>query len=189
MNPFNHKTDSDRVLWEKKAIAFVTRSHQQLWGKNNEDPLAWLFEQGFENQFAKEMHLGWNKHSQTRNFDTWGLCPGDSKTADKKLVLPAGIVIPHIINQNLKSITIHTNKGDDAILLPGSLLIPMVLGNNRKALAVLTSIIDGLYLFQETRRNITVVITSNIKSFHETFKKRKWKNALWCKKGRKRYPI
>jgi len=50
-------------------VAFVTRCHQHLFGKNNEDPLAYLFRQGIKNEFAKQMLMGWNKYSQERPME------------------------------------------------------------------------------------------------------------------------
>ncbi|MCP4021852.1 MAG: hypothetical protein GY729_08420 [Desulfobacteraceae bacterium] len=151
----------NRTLWEKKAIAFVTRSHQHLWGKNNEDPLVWLYEQGLKNQFVKQMHLGWNKHSQKRNSQNWGLKEGS-------LVLPAGIVIPYIIKKNLKSIMIYPYQDKNiknAVILPGSQGDPMILGNPKKNVAILTNVMDGLYLFQETKEQLQTIIVPDLTKF------------------------
>nr|NJM03660.1 hypothetical protein [Desulfobacula sp.] len=68
MNPSSFNPEA----WRKKAGAFVIRCHHHLFGKNNEDPLAYLFTRGIKNEFAKKMLLGWNKFSQERPKENWG---------------------------------------------------------------------------------------------------------------------
>ena len=167
MNPYNDPAVTDPSRWEKKAIAFVTRSHQQLWGKNNEEPLAWLFEQGFENAFAKKMHLGWNKHAQTRAADTWGLT-----ISTQKMTLPAGIVIPYIVKKKLLSIFIYPFETEDNTkTIPGSQSDTLILGNQHHTVAVISNIIHGFYLFQETGDSAVTVVTTDIRQFFSNFKK------------------
>lgn len=145
--------------WKKKAMAFVTRSHRHLWGKNNEDPLVFLFTRGLKNQFAKELLLGWNKFSQERPIQNWGL--NRVLTSDEKLFLPSGIVIPYIVEKELVSVFIHPyeeHKNDKTTMIPGSLSPTMVLGEKKKKIAIIQDIFDGLFLFQETCETCCVVI-------------------------------
>ena len=109
----------NRERWKQKAMAFVTRTHRHLWGKNSEDPLVFLFRQGFSNDFIKQMHLGWNKHGQERDLGKWGLAlPGDPPPL---YFLPSGIVFPYILDRELLSVVIvPMDTPDRPILLPGS---------------------------------------------------------------------
>ncbi len=168
-------TNSD--IWKKKAIAFVTRSHRHLWGKNNEDPLAFLFLKGLENQFAKDMVLGWNKFGQERPKENWGIKDGLTSNeslscgslSKGKFLLPSGIVIPYIINKELISIfiiSLNINETDKTILVPGSQSNRMILNENDEdpfhPIVLVSNILDGLYLYQETQEKACIIICPNI---------------------------
>lgn len=159
----SHSPDVDPIAWKNKAMAFVTRSHRHLWGKNNEDPQAFLFIQGLKNQFAKAFLLGWNKFGQERPLQNWGF-HADSKT-DKKLFLPSGIVIPYIVEKELTSVFIlpyDENKIKKVFIVPGSSSPTLVLGKSsekkKEKLAVIGDIFKGLFLFQECGETFCVII-------------------------------
>ncbi len=154
----------DAAAWRKKAAAFVTRCHQHLFGKNNEDPLVYLFRQGIKNEFAKQMLMGWNKYSQERPMENWGFGPGQGK-----LFLKKGLVIPYIVEKELKSVFIHSFEGDGekgARMVPGSALACMVLhtgqiksGQEKKEPPVLVhDLFQGLFLFQEAGDSGCIII-------------------------------
>ncbi len=145
----------DTHAWRKKASAFVTRCHHHLFGKNNEDPLAYLFTQGIKNEFAKQMMIGWNKFSQERPMENWGFGPGP-----EKLLLQKGLVIPYIVEKELKSVFIHSfddDSGKNTGMVPGSAHSCMILQNKagrsgygKKEMPVLVhDLMQGLFLFQE----------------------------------------
>lgn len=153
----------DRQTWIQRGVAFVTRSHRQLWGRNNESMLAWLFEHGLSNAFAKQTVLGWNKHDQMRKPAHWGISytasPGGQDAAS--LYLPAGIVVPTIVHQTLAAITIYRHEhphGSRMYAVPGSEPLSMVLKGDPGTVAVVPDIIDGLFLAQECGRDLTVII-------------------------------
>lgn len=157
----------DDTVWKQKAMAFVIRSHRHLWGKNNEDPLAFLFNRGLTNQFAKEGLLGWNKFGQKRSAENWGQTPGDNNPSEKErnLFLPSGIVVPFIVEQQLKSIFIHefgTDETAKTTMVPGSSTPTMLLrekGNKKiERIAVVHHVFDGLFLFQESQQTCCVLI-------------------------------
>jgi hypothetical protein len=149
-------TDPD--AWEKKAKAFTVRSHRHLWGKNNEDPLAFLFLRGLNNLFIKDQYLGWNKFGQERPFHTWGVNSGPNMP--DKFLLPSGIVIPYIKDKRLRSVFIHCYNGEtpQTVMVPGSQTSFIILGNSNKKLSIITDVMDGLYLFQEQGENSCVLI-------------------------------
>ena len=141
----------DKAVWQPKAMAFVTRSHRHLWGKNNEDPQAFLFTRGLKNQFMKKLLLGWNKFGQKRPIENWGL-KTDSQT-DAKFFLPSGIVVPFIVEKQLQSVFIHPhdeNKIQKTTIVPGSLSSTLVLGKKKEKIVIVQHLFDGLFLFQET---------------------------------------
>jgi len=151
-----NKTDNqERPLWEQRAMAFVTRSFRQLWGKNNEEMLARLFNQGLSNPFARTRLLGWNKHGQARKPEPWGMAPTDDIPA---LLLPQGLVVPYIVDKRLRKITI---VGKETVEVQGGSQEPMVLGTDVKVIALVQDCMDGLFLFQEKGENLSVIIPSN----------------------------
>jgi hypothetical protein len=154
----------DAAAWRKKAGAFVVRCHHHLFGKNNEDPLAYLFTRGIKNEFAKKILLGWNKFSQERPGENWGFGPGA-----KKLVLQKGLVIPYIVEKELRSVFIHAYEEagpKNASMVPGSLSSCMVLhtgperpGPEKKEAPVLVhDLMQGLLFFQEKKGPGCIII-------------------------------
>lgn len=148
----------DPLLWKKKGAAFVTRTHRHLWGKNNEDPLVFLFRKGLSNEFVKSLHLGWNKHGQIRALESWGLeriKPGDPES----LFLPSGIVFPNIMDKVLRGIWICSMENKNQITrVPGSQKEPIMLGNPENGVIAVSGLFEGLSLFQEGKQKICVKI-------------------------------
>ena len=147
----------DKEMWRAKAAAFVTRAHRHLWGKNNEDPLAFLFLRGLENRFAKDMIMGWNKFGQKRSPENWGLC--NEADPQKKLFLPAGIVVPYIVQRTLKSVFIHSCEKDKTYIVPGSspTFLTLEHGPHFKKTVMTEELFKGLVQFQNTE-TIQVII-------------------------------
>lgn len=145
----------DPILWKQKARAFVTRSHRHLWGKNNEDPQVLLFQQDLTNQFVKQMHLGWNKHGQSRPLEKWGL-DGQQK---ESFILPPGIVFPYIVEKELMSVWIHPLDPSGAtVIVPGSAKTPIRLGSHKNPIKLVDGLFEGLRLFQENQETLCVEI-------------------------------
>lgn len=146
----------DPARWKQKAAAFVTRTHRHLWGKNNEDPLVFLFRKGLSNEFIRQMHLGWNKHGQERDLTKWGLDP--DVEAFQRFFLPPGIVFPYIIEKTLVSVIILPMEGDDPpCMVPGSRTGPITLGNGKGV--VYDDVFEAFRQFQDTGGPVTIRLT------------------------------
>jgi hypothetical protein len=144
-------TPADLTAWKKKAMAFVTRAHRHLWGKNNEDPLVFLYLQGLTHDFIRQMHLGWNKHVQHRDLEKWGVFDSDPAQDLSDVRVPAGIVLPYIVKKNLLSVVILPMT-DISLpwLMPGSRR-EIVLGLHESLQpAVFEDLFAGLRHFQAT---------------------------------------
>lgn len=149
--------------WNDKAIAFLVRSRQELWGKHNEDIFAWLFQQGFSNAFVKNHMFGWNRRSKFRAPEGWGLGQDyiNGTTGEKKLWLPEGVVIPLVIDKHLKKLIIYRHTTTDTnrtYSVPGSSSDPFILGDSTDVVAVVQNILDGFLLFQEAGESTRVII-------------------------------
>ena len=144
----------DPGTWKKKATAFAIRTHNHLWGKNNEDPLVFLYQKGFSHEFSRQMYLGWNKYGQHRSCQTWGLSGKGSFS------LPSGIVFPHIIEKNILGIYIISMEDSETVhIIPGSFNGPLVLGEPDKEIRYTGSIIEGLNILQDHSDQFCVHIT------------------------------
>jgi len=151
----------DPVLWKQKARSFVTRSHHHLWGKNNEDPQVFLFEQDLTNRFIKQMHLGWNKHGQERTPEKWGLETQDNDQQKAPFLLPPGIVFPYIVEKELRAVWIHPlDPAGSWFMVPGSANTPLRLGSPQNPIKVVDGLFEGLRLFQGQQDTLCVEICS-----------------------------
>jgi len=147
---------TDNVLWRDKAVAFSARSRQELWGKHNEDILAWFFLNGFKNRFIKDKLLGWNRRPKERPSEAWGFPEGTGP-----LFFPPGIVIPFVEEKHLRKLMIFDHSrpgGSPCHVVPGSAGIPMVFGQDTRRTAVVENIVHGLLLHQEFPENLCVVV-------------------------------
>ena len=168
MKQTSHKL-IDPKKWQQKAMAFAIRSHRHLWGKNNEAPLAFLFNQGFKNDFIKKLYMGWNKFGQVRPIVNWGFEPVPDQ--GETFVLPSGVVVPVIENKVLISLFIqqfNENELTDLVLIPGSGRAAMVLGDDSDDIVILNNLFDGLYLFQEIGDHCQIVICPDRTQPHDS---------------------
>lgn len=153
----------DNDLWKNKAFAFLVRARQDLWGKHNEEILAWIFKAGFSNQFARDMLLGWNKYPKTRPAANWGLADDvvDPLVQGEKLTLPPGLVIPYMVEKDLRKLMFYDTQctgPTPCFPLPGGATESMILGGTHARIAVVFNIIHGLLVHQELKDTITVII-------------------------------
>lgn len=138
----------DAKAWRKKAKAFAIRAHNHLWGKNNEDPLSFLYLEGLNLKFISKMYLGWNKFGQNRPCDGWGLSGKGS------FFIPPGIVFPYIVEKEVTAIFIISMETPDdgpksELIIPGSFKGPLVLGPGNRNIKEATGILEGLRIFQD----------------------------------------
>lgn len=163
MNTTKNSIDSVSPIWKEKAVAFVIRAQRELWGKRNEDIMVWFYENGFKNQFIKDLLIGWNRHSKVRSAESWSLDQSitEAGLAPGKLLFPEGLVIPYIVDKNLKKVTIfkhNSDSPDKTHVIMGSCQVSMILGDKKKTVAVVEDIMDGLYLHQEAGEKLCVMI-------------------------------
>lgn len=156
-DPMKKRPDTglDRVAWQRKAMAFATRSHRHLWGKNNEDPLVFLFRQGLTHEFSKQIYLGWNKFGQERPYIGWGMDRTD------KFLIPSGIVFPHIVDKTLLSVfVISMDAPESVFMVPGSAGFPVVLGDPGKDAVVTDDMLKGLVFYQDGQDSVKIIPAS-----------------------------
>jgi DNA primase len=142
------------ALWQSQARSFLDEAVKALWSKQGESMRAWLHaEKGLQDATIKGACLGYNPTDIYTPRATWGL---DSILKDdgteKKQWLPAGLVIPLIINGDVLRLRVRRNDpGDGAryVIVSGSSAAPMTLNKDQGAACIVESELDGLLLSQE----------------------------------------
>ena len=142
------------ALWQSKARSFLDESVKALWSKQGESMREWLHaEKGLQGATIKGACLGYNPADIYEQRATWGL---DSIIKDdgneKKQWLPAGLVIPLIINGDVLRLRVRRNDPGDGpryVIISGSKTAPMTWGRDKGAACIVESELDGLLLSQE----------------------------------------
>lgn len=145
--------------WEKKAFSFLVRSRQELWGKHNENILAWLFRQGLRNHFAQDMLLGWNRSAKIRPAKAWGLI--EETHGQETFLLPPGLVIPFFQERRLRKLIIHDIRPEAhccPVPVLGGSFEPIVWGENKKHIVVVSNSVHALVVHQELPGDVTVIV-------------------------------
>ncbi len=185
-------------LWLKKAIAFNVRARAEMWGKHNAEIMAFVYEYGLANKTVEKLLLGWNRRGKTRPLESWGL---ESLGKDEKLLFPEGIVVPYVVDENLKKVTIvrHLEKSENRNhVIPGSLPVSMVFGEPSPEVFVVNNILDGLLLVQEchfNQKNETACIiiphdlSKQVDTHAKSFIESAGKVVFWCDKGKDVYKL
>jgi hypothetical protein len=145
--------------WSKKAFSFLVRCRQELWGKHNEEVLAWFFRQGIRNRFAHDMILGWNRFARIRPAEAWGI-KGPSDPAGT-VVIPPGIIVPGFEGQTLRSLFVYDptiTTGSSCFTVAGGAVEPLVWGENTERITVVFNLVHGLFVHQERPTEVTVIV-------------------------------
>jgi hypothetical protein len=154
--------DIPNSVWKNKTFSFLVRTRQELWGKNNEDIMAWLFLEGFSNRFINEQLLGWNRYAKIRPAAAWALPQGEECHIDShgKFTLPPGIVIPYLVEKEIVKLLIYdyqSDKPNRLYTLPGSSQRAMILGATSDHVAVVFEAMHALLVLQELGETVTVI--------------------------------
>jgi len=148
--------ESPIETWQIKARELVDASHARLL----ETPkvLGWLHARGLDLDAVKAFSLGWfpgerDNPCMWRPRLSWGLPEVlNNSGKPKKLWIPRGVVIPWIVNGEIKRIKIRRPKadlGDKGVkyyLIPGSVSEAALFNPDRKAFVVLESELDAMLI-------------------------------------------
>jgi len=135
-------------------MAFAVRAHNHLWGKNNEDPLVFLYNHGLSHEFSRQMYLGWNKFGQERPYGGWGI------EHQGTFIIPPGIVFPYIIDKELNALfIIPMDQPESVFTFPGNPGTPVVLGTPDNGVKRLNDLLPGLCLFQNNADTLCIEIS------------------------------
>lgn len=93
------QTGSDNPRWQARAHAFIEYAQNKMW--ESDTMRRYLWERGFYDRTIKQYGLGYNPRAVN---DDWGL--------DKKVWLPAGLVIPYEHGEHSTITKIRIRRSD-----------------------------------------------------------------------------
>lgn len=108
----------DTAIWCEKAEKFVSWAEANL--QRNTEQLAWLAARGISAEAAREYRLGYNPGERGGNClirprESWGLPSAVRDNGKpKRLWLPRGIVIPHVMDGEIRRLRIRRLDADRA---------------------------------------------------------------------------
>ncbi len=142
------------AVWQERARAFLAGAVETLWTHYGDKARAWLRDKkGLHDATIRGACLGLNLADKYEPRATWGLDLQNKEDGkEKKLWLPAGLVIPWVVNGDLQRLRFRrSDPGDGAryVLVSGSSSAPMTLSLERGAAVIAESELDGLLLNQE----------------------------------------
>ncbi len=149
------ETSAPSELWQSQAKSFLDGAIDCLWSTQGEPIRAWLNkEKGLSDATIKKACLGYNLAEKYEPREKWGREPALKEDGtEKRLWLPAGLVIPWVVNGEVHRLRIRRdNPGDGAryVTISGSSMAPATWNLERAAAVVVESELDGLLLSQET---------------------------------------
>lgn len=136
------------AAWVEKATALVAWAHEKLIGPDGVEKREWLAARGIGAGAVALYRLGWLPEDMWRPRKSWGLAEEKKDGRDKKLWLPAGIVIPLVIDGACWRIRVRRFAGDGPkyYMLPGSSNRQLVTAGDPRAAVVVESELDALTL-------------------------------------------
>ncbi len=145
--------------WMSKANIFIEESHKQIWQQAN--ILSYLNRRGVSEEIIKQNKLGYNPSDIYQDKTEWGLIE-----EDKKLWLPAGIVIPTADPQgNIIRIKIRRDNWSE--------------GDQYSKYIVISGSQQGLNIFGITKdKNVMVVVESELDAMVMSFEIRNFGFAI-----------
>ncbi|MFT5730771.1 MAG: DNA primase [Desulforhopalus sp.] len=109
----------DPQKWREHGMKFVNACHEDLLKRNG--GVAYLMNRGISLDTIKAFKLGYHEGQESRGkkgqpsyrpWPSWGLRDEKNGSRSRMIALPAGIVIPSIVDGDLHRITVRMNQPD-----------------------------------------------------------------------------
>ncbi len=162
-------TEPPKIKWQEKAAVFLE------WIRNRIPKQArdWLHGRGLTDETIQAFKLGWNPNDFYRDRQTWGLGAKEKK----KLWIPAGLVIPYVLDGKVIRLRIRrpdesmkTEKDSRYVLISGSDTKPLVLpcSSDSQAWLIVESELDALLVHQQAGDFVGTIALGNAQSRPDT---------------------
>ena len=147
-------------LWKAKARNFLDVAIKTLWTTDGEAMLAWLkTNKGLNDATIKEVGIALEDKFESRA--AWGLDPIiKADGTEKKQWIPAGLIIPLIIKDEIIRLRIRRNDPGDGsryIIASGSSVAPLIIGQDKGAVVIVESELDAWLLSQIVGDLVSIV--------------------------------
>jgi hypothetical protein len=144
------------TAWQEKAAAITKQAQIALADFARAETVAWLLEQrGLTYDTITAARLGWVDRDQWFAREQWGLVP------DKKLWLPAGLLIPCLADggavMRLRVRRPNPGNGQRYVVVSGGYGGPVGWDLDRPTVLIVESELDGLLCRQEAPESLGVV--------------------------------
>ncbi|MEN6318652.1 MAG: primase-helicase zinc-binding domain-containing protein [Syntrophaceae bacterium] len=148
--------------WTEKAQAFLEQCQHLLWSDKGKDTRDFLHNQkGLSDDTIRSASLGLNSSDVYLDRETWGLAQEKKVNGqNKKLWLPAGLLIPFFVNDSLVRMKIRRSdpgNGDRYIFVSGSSSQSMIWNLDNKIIVIVESELDGMLVYQDAGDLVGVV--------------------------------
>lgn len=156
---FKKPCDIPSQTWQKQASRAIKLAADTIWLYENKKHVYWLNSRGISEATIRRHHLGFNIADTYYDRSYWGLSGVDNNPS-KKMIFPAGIVIPHVEGGVVHKIKIRCsapNARNKYHLVAGSINSVMTLGTGEYHIVV-ESELDGILLEQEAGHLVTVIV-------------------------------
>lgn len=162
-------------LWRKKATAFLKETINTLWSETGREYRRWLREcRGLQDDTIRTAMIGMIPDETYRKRETWGLdhSVNERNGKPRKIWLPAGIVIPCVVNGEVIRMRIRrfqAERGGRYIIISGSDMRSMLFGPDRPLQCIVESELDAILLNQEagTAAGIVAIGSANARPDNE----------------------
>ncbi|MCK5686099.1 hypothetical protein KAJ27_18350 [bacterium] len=156
-NKFKEPSDSPCNTWQLQASGLIKIATKNIWYENNVGYLDWLMKRGLTASTVRKHNIGFNPADSYHDRSVWGI--NNPNNSSNKMIVPAGILIPHINNGVVQKIKIRRFdlQQNKYHVLAGSNNSVMVLGSGNYHIVV-ESELDGILLEQEAGDLVTIIV-------------------------------
>jgi DNA polymerase I len=157
-NKFKEPSDPPCNKWQQQASELIQVATENIWHPENVGYLDWLMKRGLTASTIRKYNIGYNCADIYYDRSVWGIT--DPNNSSNKMIVPAGIIIPHINNDVIQKIKIRCSDPqakNKYHLLAGSNNSVMVLGFGSCHIVV-ESELDGILLEQEAGDLVTIIV-------------------------------
>lgn len=154
------------AVWLEKADKLVRWANERLLAPEGAHKLEWLAARGIDRAAAARFLLGWLPETMFRPRAAWGLPKEMKEGREKKLWIPAGVVVPLVIDGVVWRIRIRRDdmRPEDKnryIALEGSSMRTSVIAGDPRAAVVVESELDAYAVAAAVDGRATVVSTGS----------------------------
>ena len=138
-------------IWQKRVTTFIQDTSEILLSEDGTEIRRWLEKRGLSVETMKNSQLGLNPNDSFPLYSLWGLPKElNNQRREKKLYLPQGLVIPHMVDGKPHKLRIRRFSADTANkyqVVQGSNSNPMVLGQG-ESIIIVESELDAFLINQ-----------------------------------------